>query len=98
MLRPIATGTEKACFGVTEPNVGLKTTQLKRRAEKKGDRYIVNGQKIWISTAQVADNILLLARTTPLEEVKRPSEGLSLFYTKLDRNKGQVSADRKSVV
>ncbi|HLR82667.1 MAG TPA: acyl-CoA dehydrogenase family protein [Paenalcaligenes sp.] len=92
MLRPIATGTQKACFGVTEPNVGLNTTQLKLRAEKKGDRYIVNGQKIWISTAQVADNILLLARTTPLEEVKRPSEGLSLFYTKLDRNKVQVSA------
>src|SRR5690625_16349 len=92
MLRPIATGTEKACFGVTEPNVGLNTTQLKLRAEKKGDRYVVNGQKIWISTAQVADNILLLARTTPLEEVKNPSEGLSLFYTRLDREKVQVSA------
>lgn len=92
MLRPIATGAQKACFGVTEPNVGLNTTQLKLRAEKKGDSYIVNGQKIWISTAQVADNILLLARTTPLEEVKNPSEGLSLFYTKLDRERVQVSA------
>src|SRR5699024_12545295 len=66
--------------------------KLTQRTEKKGGRYTVNGQKIWISTAQVADNILLLARTTPLEEVKRPSEGLSLFYTKLDRNKVQVSA------
>lgn len=92
MLPPIVTGAEKACFGVTEPNVGLNTTQLKLRAEKKGDRYIVNGQKIWISTAQVADNILLLARTTPLEDVQRPSEGLSLFYTKLNREQVQISA------
>jgi acyl-CoA dehydrogenase len=71
MLPPIVDGTEKACFAVTEPNTGLNTTQLKTRAVRKGDRYIVNGQKVWISTAQVADKILLLARTTPLEEVSR---------------------------
>jgi acyl-CoA dehydrogenase len=52
---------------------------------RQGDRYVVHGQKVWISTAQVADKILLLARTTPLEEVKKPTEGLSLFYTDLDR-------------
>src|ERR1700761_890176 len=85
MLPPIAHGRVKACFGVTEPNTGLNTTQLKTRAERKNDRYVVHGQKVWISTAQVADKILLLARTTPLEEVKKPTQGLSLFYTNLDR-------------
>ncbi len=90
MLRPMAEGQEKACFGVTEPNTGLNTTQLKTMAVRKGDRYIVNGQKVWISTAQVADKILLLARTTPLEEVKKPTQGLSLFYTDFDRSKIDV--------
>src|ERR1700716_3935395 len=90
MLPPIVAGTEKSCFAVTEPNTGLNTTQLKTRAERKGDKYIVNGQKIWISTAQVANKMLLLARTTPLEEVKRKTEGLSLFYTDLDRSKIEV--------
>src|SRR3981189_1481033 len=66
-------GGEKACFAVTEPNTGLNTTQLKTRAEARGDRYVVNGQKVWISTAQVAHKILLLARTTPLDQVKSPT-------------------------
>jgi acyl-CoA dehydrogenase len=87
MLPPIASGKVKACFGVTEPNTGLNTTQLKTKAERRNDHYLVNGQKVWISTAQVADKILLLARTTPLEEVKKPTDGLSLFYTDLDRSK-----------
>ncbi|PCI19005.1 MAG: acyl-CoA dehydrogenase [Piscirickettsiaceae bacterium] len=90
MLRPMAEGKEKACFAVTEPNTGLNTTQLKTLAIRKGDKYIVNGQKVWISTAQVADKILLLARTTPLDEVKKPTHGLSLFYTDLDRSKIDV--------
>ena len=85
MLPPIAKGEAKACFGVTEPNTGLNTTQLKTRAVRKGDKYVVDGQKVWISTAQVADKILLLARTTPLDEVNNPADGLSLFYTDLDR-------------
>jgi len=89
-LPPLIAGQEKACFGVTEPNTGLNTTELKTRAEKRGDRYIINGQKIWISTAQVADRILLLARTTPLDQVKRKTDGLTLFYTKLDRAKVEV--------
>lgn len=87
MIRPMAAGLEKACFAVTEPNTGLNTTQLKLRAEKRGNRYHVSGQKVWISTAQVADRILLLARTTPLEDVKKPTHGLSLFYTKFDRER-----------
>jgi len=90
MLPGIAEGREKACFGVTEPGAGLNTTQLKTRAVRNGDRYVVNGQKVWISTAQVAHKILLLARTTPLEEVKTPTHGLSLFYTDLDRNRVAV--------
>ena len=85
MLPPMVEGRAKACFGVTEPNTGLNTTQLKTRAVRKGDRYVVDGQKVWISTAQVADHILLLARTTPLDEVKKPTHGLSLFYTRIDR-------------
>ena len=66
MLPPMVEGQEKACFAVTEPNTGLNTTQLKTRAVKEGNRYVVNGQKVWISTAQVAHKILLLARTTSL--------------------------------
>lgn len=90
MLRPMAEGREKACFAVTEPNTGLNTTQLKLRAVKKGDRYVVNGQKVWISTAQEADRILLLARTTPLDEVGKATRGLSLFYTRFDRERIRV--------
>lgn len=87
MLPPVARGEAKSCFAVTEPNTGLNTTQLKLRAVKKGDLYVVNGQKVWISTAKVADNILLLARTKPLEEVNKPTLGLSLFYTPFDRSR-----------
>jgi len=87
MLPGIVDGRERACFAVTEPNTGLNTTQLKTRAVRSGDKYIVNGQKVWISTAQVAEKILLLARTTPLEEVKSPTHGLSLFYTDFDRSR-----------
>ncbi len=90
MLPPMAEGREKACFAVTEPNTGLNTTQLNTMAVRQGDRYIVNGQKVWISTAQVADKILLLARTTPLDQVTSPSHGLSLFYTDFDREKIHV--------
>ncbi|MBN8929823.1 MAG: acyl-CoA dehydrogenase [Rhodospirillales bacterium 69-11] len=85
-LPPLIRGERKACFGVTEPDAGLNTTKLKTRAERQGDRYVVHGRKVWISTAQVADNILLLARTTPADNVKKPTDGLSLFYTRLDRN------------
>ncbi|HYA05937.1 MAG TPA: acyl-CoA dehydrogenase family protein [Xanthobacteraceae bacterium] len=85
MLPPVAAGREKACFAVTEPNAGLETAKLQTRAERRGDVYVVNGAKIWISTAQVADKMLILARTRPIEQVRKPTEGLSLFYTALDR-------------
>ncbi len=85
-LPPLIRGEEKACFAVTEPDAGLDTTRLKTRAVRDGNsRYLVHGQKIWISTAQVAERVLLLARTTPLEQVKKPAQGLSLFYTALDK-------------
>lgn len=85
MLPPLIAGKEKACFAVTEPNTGLNTTQLKTFARKEGDAYYVTGRKVWISTAQVTEKMLLLARTTPLDQVKKPTDGLSLFYTDLDR-------------
>ena len=90
MLPPITRGEVKACFGVTEPTTGLDTTRLKCRADRRGDRYFVNGQKVWISSAQVADTILLLARTTPIEQCRNPADGISLFYTKLDRSRASI--------
>src|SRR5437867_197435 len=88
-LPPLIAGKDKACFGVTEPNAGLNTLKLKTRAMRRGDHYVVSGQKVWISTAQVANKILLLARTTPIEEAKGTG-GLSLFYTDLDRQRIEV--------
>ena len=85
MLPPLVAGKDKACFAVTEPNVGLDTLKLKTKAVRDGEHYLLTGQKIWISTAQVASKMLILARTTPLEQVGHRTEGLSLFYTDLDR-------------
>ena len=85
ILPPLIAGKEKACFAVTEPNTGLNTTQLKTFARREGDKYYVTGRKVWITTAQVTEKMLLLARTTPLDQVKKPSQGLTLFYTNLDR-------------
>jgi acyl-CoA dehydrogenase len=86
MLPPLIAGKDKACFAVTEPDAGLDTTAIKVRAERRGADYVLSGQKIWISTAQVANKVLILARTTPLAEVQRKTGGLSLFYTDLDRS------------
>ena len=86
MLPPLIAGTERACFAVTEPNTGLNTTAITTKAEKQGNRYIVSGQKVWISTAQLAEKVLLLARTTPAERCPKPQLGLSLFYTDLNRS------------
>jgi acyl-CoA dehydrogenase len=85
MLPPIAAGKEKACFAVTESNAGLDTSKLETRAERRGDGYVMHGAKIWISTAQVADRMLILARTAPIEHGRKATAGLSLFYTALDR-------------
>ncbi len=88
-LPPLIAGKDKACFAVTEPNTGLNTLRLKTRAVREGDAYRVDGQKVWISTAQVANKMLLLARTTPIEECTG-TDGLSLFYIDLDRSKIEV--------
>jgi acyl-CoA dehydrogenase len=90
ILPPVVRGEDKVCFAVTEANAGLNTTEIKTRAERHENGYRVNGEKIWISTAQVANKMLLLARTTPLDRVRRKTEGLSLFYTGLDRTKIEV--------
>ncbi|WP_326536082.1 acyl-CoA dehydrogenase family protein [Pseudorhodoferax sp.] len=90
MLPPLIAGRERTCFAVTEPNTGLNTTQLKTRAVRSGDGYVVHGTKTFISTAGSAEKMLLLARTTPLEEVRHKTEGLSLFYTDFDRSRIEV--------
>lgn len=92
MVPPILRGEDRMCFAVTEPNVGLDTTKLKTRAERctladGRPGYRVNGEKIWISVAQVANRMMLLARTTPLDQVRRKTDGLSLFFTDLDRTR-----------
>jgi len=85
MIPPVLRGEDRICFAVTEPNTGLDTTKLKTRAERCEGGYRMNGEKIWISVAQVANKMMILARTTPLEEVKHKTQGLSLFYTDLNR-------------
>ena len=84
-LPPLIEGREKACFAVTEPDAGLDTTHLKTKAVREGDSYVLSGAKVWISTAQVAEKMLILARTAPLDPAGKPSSGLSLFYCDLDR-------------
>ena len=90
-LPPLIAGQEKACFAVTEPDVGLDTTRLKTRAVRDGNGYVISGRKIWTSTAQVAEKMLILARTTPIEEAARPSLGMTLFYTDLDRSRSRCA-------
>ncbi|TNE37488.1 MAG: acyl-CoA dehydrogenase [Alphaproteobacteria bacterium] len=84
-LPDLIKGDVKSCFGVTEPNAGLNTTAIETRAERTNNGYIANGRKIWTTTGQEADKIMLLARTTPKDQCKRPTDGLSLFYTDLNR-------------
>jgi acyl-CoA dehydrogenase len=88
-LPPLIAGTDRACFAVTEPNTGLNTLKLKTLAVRNGNHYVVQGQKVWISTAQVANKMLLLARTTSLDKCTG-TQGLSLFYTDIDRSKVEV--------
>ena len=77
-------------FGVTEPNAGLDTTSIETFARREGDHYVVKGRKMWTTTAQVADKILLLTRTTPKADCARKADGMTLFYTDLDRSKIEV--------
>ncbi|WP_269716753.1 acyl-CoA dehydrogenase family protein [Caulobacter sp. NIBR2454] len=84
-LPRLISGEDKMCFAVTEPNSGLDTSSLETRAERTNDGYVLNGRKIWTTGAQRANKILIIARTTPKDQVAKPTQGLSLFYT--DREK-----------
>lgn len=94
-LVPLVKGEQKACFGVTEPDAGLDTTSIKTFAAKAPGGYVVHGRKMWTSTGQVADKILLLTRTTAKEDSRKPTQGMTLFYTDLDRTKCEVRRIRK---
>lgn len=84
----IVSGKWRVCFGVTEPDAGLDTLRLRTTAKKQDDgSYSITGQKIWITCAQVASKMILLARTTPVDQIRKPSEGLSLFCIDFDRTK-----------
>jgi len=83
-------GKDQVAFGFTEPDAGLNTTAIKTFAQKAPGGYVVHGQKVWTSTAQVANKIMLLTRTTKLEDCARPTDGITIFYTDLDRSKIDV--------
>jgi acyl-CoA dehydrogenase len=85
-LPRIIAGEDKMCFAVTEPNSGLDTSSLETKAERTNDGYLINGRKIWTTGAQRANKILIIARTTPKDQVAKPTQGLSLFYTDLNRD------------
>ncbi len=93
-IPPLVAGTDQCCFGITEPDAGLNTTAIKTFAQKVAGGYVVHGQKVWTSTAQVANKIMLLTRTTKLEDCiatgMRPTDGITIFYTDLDRAKIDV--------
>ncbi|MBT4044789.1 MAG: acyl-CoA/acyl-ACP dehydrogenase [Rhodospirillaceae bacterium] len=86
LLPRLIRGEDRTCFGVTEPNAGLDTTRIETKAVWDGEKYIVNGRKMWTSTAQTANKILLLVRTAPRDEGKKPTDGITLFYTDFDRD------------
>ena len=86
----LVSGQDKVAFGFTEPDAGLNTTRIKTFAEKVPGGYRVRGQKVWTSTAQVASKIMLLTRTTRYEDCKRPTDGITIFYTDLDRSHIEV--------
>jgi acyl-CoA dehydrogenase len=86
----LISGKDQCCFGFTEPDAGLNTARIKTFAEKVKGGYVVRGQKVWTSTAQVANKIMLLTRTTKFEDCARPTDGITIFYTDLDRSKIDV--------
>jgi acyl-CoA dehydrogenase len=86
----LISGQDQCAFGFTEPDAGLNTTRIKTFAEKVPGGYRVRGQKVWTSTAQVANKIMLLTRTTRYEDCKRPTDGITIFYADLDRSKIDV--------
>jgi acyl-CoA dehydrogenase len=80
----LITGEDKVAFGVTEPDVGLDTTRIKTRAVRRGSHYEISGSKVWMSTAQIANKILLVTRTSPIEDCAKGTDGITLFYVDID--------------
>jgi acyl-CoA dehydrogenase len=95
ILPPLISGKDVTCFAVTEPDAGLDTTSITTRAVRGGSGYMISGRKMWISTAQHANKMMILARTTPLEQCRHRTDGMSLFYTDLDRRHVEVREIRK---
>jgi len=91
-LPRIVDGSLHVCFGVTEPGAGLDTTRITTFAKREGDRYRVNGRKVWISKAQESEKVLLLTRTSKIEDVAKKTDGMTLFLTDLDRSKIDIRA------
>jgi acyl-CoA dehydrogenase len=83
----LISGEDKLCIGITEPDAGLDTTSLTTKAERTNDGYVISGRKAWTTSAQRANKILIIARTTPRDEVAKSTQGLSLFYTDFDRSR-----------
>ena len=90
LIPRLISGEDKMCFGVTEPDAGLDTTSLKTRAVRTNEGYLISGRKMWTTMAQRATKMLILARTTPKAEVKRATDGISLFYVDFDRDRIQA--------
>jgi acyl-CoA dehydrogenase len=95
ILPPLITGKDVTCFAVTEPDAGLDTTSISTRAVRTGSGYLISGRKMWISTAQRANKMMILARTTPLEQCRKRTDGMSLFYTDMDRRYVEAREIRK---
>lgn len=89
-LPPLIAGTDRCCFGVTEPDAGLNTTAIKTFARRVDGGYLVNGRKMWTSTGQVANKIMMLVRTTRLEDAARPTDGMTILYTDIDRSRMEI--------
>lgn len=95
ILPRLITGEDVTCFAVTEPDAGLDTTSISTRAVRNGSGYLISGRKMWISTAQRANKMMILARTTPLEKCTKRTDGMTLFYTDMDRNYVEAREIRK---
>ncbi|WP_063001604.1 acyl-CoA dehydrogenase family protein [Nocardia mikamii] len=94
-LPRIVSGDLHVCFGVTEPGAGLDTTKITTFARREGDKYIVNGRKVWISKAVESEKILLLTRTQKFEDSPRKTDGMTLFLTDLDRDRVDIRPIKK---
>ncbi|VTY31557.1 Acyl-CoA dehydrogenase fadE12 [Xylophilus ampelinus] len=95
MLPALIRGDDIACFAVTEPDAGLDTTNISTRAVRQGADYVIHGRKMWITTAQQANKMMVLTRTTPIDQCARRTDGMTLFYTDLDRSHVEIRAIQK---